>query len=193
ANVTPGRHTFTAAYAGNGGAPWRGSNSFPAENAVRGWVSPAASAPRAGKNPQALISPTFTITTSPASPAVGDQVTIIMVVNTVGGITPTGGIRPRVNHQLLTNIFIPLDGNGGATFFPWSPFSGGTAVITVDYTGDANYAAAGDVGSTNVSVGKANTTASVISSPLSPINYGQTVTINGTVAGLGAPHIGGTA
>jgi uncharacterized protein (TIGR03437 family) len=194
-NLMPGRHTFTAAYAGNGGAPWSGSNSASAEHAVSGLAAPAGSAPSAGKNPQVSVPPTFTITTSPASPSVGDQVTIVMVANTLGGITPTGGVRPRVNHQLVSGGtgFITLDGSGQATFL-YGQFSGGTFVLSLDFlSGDANYSSAGDAGSTNVTVGKANTTASVSSSPLSPINYGQTVTINGTVSGPGAPIIGGTA
>src|SRR4029077_5096259 len=100
-------------------------------------------------------------------PSVGDPVTIIMVANTVGGITPTGGVRPRVNHQLVSggNSFITLDPTGQASFL-YGPFPGGTVVLSLDYlSGDANYASAGDAGSTNVVVGKANTTASVTSSP----------------------------
>jgi hypothetical protein len=103
------------------------------------------------------VTPTFSITTLPAIPKVGDQMAINATVNSVGGIIPTGGLRLRINHQLLSGqtAFTPINASGQASFL-FTSAATGVLAFSLDYlSGDSNYASVGDVGATNVEVGPA--------------------------------------
>src|SRR6516164_3633005 len=80
------------------------------------------------------VTPTFSITTLPAIPKVGDQMAINATVNSVGGIIPTGGLRLRINHQLLSGqtAFTPINASGQASFL-FTSAATGVLAFSLDY------------------------------------------------------------
>jgi hypothetical protein len=115
----------------------------------------------------------------------GQSVTFTATVTGSGG-TPTGAVTFKDGATNLATV--PLNGSGTATLTT-SALSVGTHAMTVDYSGDANFAAGTGTlaGGQVVNSGSPGTT---LSSSLNPSQFGQAVTFTATVTGSGGTPTG---
>jgi uncharacterized protein (TIGR03437 family) len=124
------------------------------------------------------LPPTITTTASPASPTVGDQVTLSSCVSPVSGITPTGTITFK-NGAAISGL-IPL--SGGCATFQYTKLTGGSNTIAVIYSGDSNYDFNGiGVGNLVLSVANAVSYSAVTSNPAAPVSLGTPIQLLGSV------------
>jgi Bacterial Ig-like domain (group 3)/Galactose oxidase, central domain/Kelch motif len=146
-------------------------------------------------------SPAITTNISPAPPiSVGQPVSITSCVTTVANIPATGTMVFTINGTQVSGERA-LATNGCATLPLYTALTGGPTTISVTYFphGDPNYTfnalGVGDLGP--FTVGKAASTSSVTSSPVTPVGYGATVQLIGTVTSAAVAttglQIGGTA
>ena len=124
--------------------------------------------------PQAT--PKVGLSITPNSPSAGAAVTLSAQITGVAGINPTGSVQFFDGTTSLGFGSAP-----NATYTTSSLLPGQTHSITAAYLGDNNYVKVTSAAS-SVSVGTATTTTSVIASATAA-SYGQTISLNITVAG----------
>ena len=133
----------------------------------------------------------LSISASPASPSVGTSMTFTGTVTGYGTpqITPVGTITFRLDGIIIANL-VPLS-NGQASFtYSGTGLTGGPHNVWIDYNGpDPNYQGCLGAGIPchNVApftVGKAATTTTVTSTPLSPVNWGQAFSFTSTTTSV---------
>ena len=141
----------------------------------------------------------LSISASPASPSVGTTMTFTGTVTGYGTpqIVPVGTITFRLDGIIIANL-VPLSSGQASITYSGTGLTGGPHNVWIDYNGpDPNYQGCLGAGIPchNVApftVGKAATTTTVTSTPLSPVNWGQAFTFTSTTTSVSTPlSIGG--
>jgi autotransporter-associated beta strand protein len=152
-----------------------GTNSITAQ--YQGNANFAPSTSTASSVTVALAPTTTAVTFSPASPALGANVTLTATITpaTSGGAAPTGTVNFLNGSVVLGSATVA---SNQATFST-TTLPAGSNSITAEYTGDANYATSTSP-VTPVTVAQVSTTTTVTYSPTLPV-FGQQVTLTATI------------
>ena len=153
-----------------------GLGSLNVANVVNNWVSVVGSG-----------ATTITVTPTPNPVSLGTPLSVAVTVasNPSGKTTPTGSVT--LSGGGYTSASQSLTGGSYTFTVPAGALTGGTDTLTVNYTGDANYAPNSQTAS--VTVNKLTPSLSASPSPAS-IQSNQQVIITGTVTGSGATPTG---
>ena len=158
-----GQHTITADYTSNS-TVFTNSSATPLRQTV------------------ASVATTTTLTSSPTSPAPGQQVTFTATVSAPKGGTPTGSVTFRIDGG--SDTVVSLNGGGQATL-KTSTLSQGQHTISADYTSNSTVFANSSAPPLSVTVSQIVTTTRLTSSVRSP-SPGQSETFTATVSASGA-------
>jgi MYXO-CTERM domain-containing protein len=166
--LTPGAHSLTAAYGGGGGCAFPASASAAFAQTVN--KSSTTTAVASSVNPTITGgSTTFTATVTATAPGAG---------------TRTGTAAFKDGATVLGTVAINA---AGVATFSTSALAVGTHTITVDYSGDANFAVSTSP-AVNQVVNQDGASVAVASS-VNPSTYGTSTTFTATVTSVGS---GGT-
>lgn len=137
---------------------------------------------------------TTSVSATPASIRLGESTTISTTVTSTQG-QPAGSVQFRADGNLIGTATL----NNGTASLTTAALPRGDHAITVNYLGNANFAASDGALSGTLAVGQATTNLSVSATPL-PATYGQPVTlraeasaISGTPSGNVTFSVGGVA
>ncbi|MBX9680931.1 MAG: Ig-like domain repeat protein [Gemmataceae bacterium] len=126
------------------------------------------------------------LTPSVSATAPGQPVTFTAAIGATNSpAAPTGG---TVTFRNGVTVLGAVNLVNGQAQFTTSSLAGGSHSITATYNGSTNFAASAQSSALIYNVLKATTT-NVSASPVSPL-YGQSVTLNATVSGVGGPPTG---
>jgi hypothetical protein len=131
------------------------------------------------------------VSVSPASPVVGEGITLTATITPNTGTTaPTGTVSFSVDGIAVGTGTVA---DGTATYSPYNFSTGGTHTITAAYSGDANYYAS--TTNSTITVGSAPTasptTTTLVANPTSIALY-SSITLTATVTSTTAGTVGGT-
>jgi hypothetical protein len=127
-----------------------------------------------------------TVTVTPASTTINSNlslgVTVTVASSPAGGTTPTGTVELS-GGGITANLMGTLSNGSYAFTVPANTLTVGTDTLTVNYSGDSNYAPTSGTGTVTVTaISEVNPTVSVLPAPTS-INSSQSLTVTGAVTG----------
>jgi sugar lactone lactonase YvrE len=156
-HLAPGAHSLTAQYAGDA------NNASGTSNVVSEGVFQAAT--------------TTTLSTTDATPTVGNSITLAATVTSTDGPQPTGVVNFTDNGSPLSSA--SLDGSGVATI-TINSLAPGTHSIVANYGGDTDNGGSSSSPLTETVAQIATTTA--LTSDANPLSAGATLHLSATVA-----------
>jgi len=165
-NLAVGAHTIAVTYASN-------TNFAATDN---------TGAPLSQSVTQVATATSLSASPNPATPGQTIAFTATVVTQGAGGGTPTGQVMFTITGPVNTTVSAALN-SAGKAIYTTSALPAGIYSVSASYQGSLNFAASA---SKPYSQKIATNTTTKVSSSKNPATFGQSVTLNATVAGAGA-------